>query len=145
MRFTRLRRAIEDGTLIDTHGKQFQGSAAESTPVRRKRKRKSSLEPISDGKIERAFCSRPIVKDVRRPSNDSRGDCHDAPTLTQLMAKPVRVNHVDSAVSGTSRHLAMDAAEVASSNDLHGISAHEDVCASPTFTSQHEAGAWQDD
>ena len=144
MRFTRLRRAIEDGTLVGTHGKQFQGCAAESTPVRRKRKRKSSLEPISDGSIEHAFCSRPIVKGVRRPSNNSRGDCHDAPTLTQLLVKPVWVNHVDSAVSGTSRHRAMDAAGVASHNDLHGIS-HEDFCASPMFTSQYDAGAWQDD
>ena len=145
MRFTRLRRAIEDGTLMGSHGKQFQGSAAETTPVRRKRKRKSSWEPISDGNIEHAFCSRPIGKGVRPPSNDSRGDCHDARTLTQLMAKPVWVNHVASAVSGTPQDRAMETTEVLSNNDLHGISAHEAVCASPKFTSQYEASAWQDD
>lgn len=38
MRYTRLRRAIEGGTLIGTHGTPFQGGAEKSVEVRKKRK-----------------------------------------------------------------------------------------------------------
>ena len=39
MRYTRLRRAIENGTLIGTHGTPFQGSADKNIEAQRKRKR----------------------------------------------------------------------------------------------------------
>lgn len=44
MRFTRLRTAIESGTLIDTHGKHFQGSAEKQAKASKKRKKPTSEE-----------------------------------------------------------------------------------------------------
>ena len=39
MRYTRLRRAIESGTLIGTHGTPFQGGADKAVEPRKKRKK----------------------------------------------------------------------------------------------------------
>ena len=75
MRFTRLRRAIEDGTLIDTHGKLFQGSAEKIAEAQRKRKKPSSEDADCDGDDEESAPSRPRKKTSRSPdgSNEAEG------------------------------------------------------------------------
>jgi len=72
MRFTRLRRAIEDGTLIDTHGKQFQASADKIADTQKKRKKPSAEEMDCDGDDEEARASLPKKKVARSPSYESR-------------------------------------------------------------------------
>jgi len=72
MRFTRLRRAIEDGTLIDTHGKQFQASADKIADTQKKRKKPSAEEMDCDGDNEEARASLPKKKVARSPSYESR-------------------------------------------------------------------------
>ena len=69
MRFTRLRRAIEDGTLIDTHGKHFQGSAEKIAEAQRKRKKPSSEDADCDGDDEESAPSRPRKKTSRSPGD----------------------------------------------------------------------------
>ncbi len=79
MRFTRLRRAIEDGTLIDTHGKQFQGSADKTADTQKKRKKPSAEETDCDGDDEEALTSLPKKRVARIPSYESRaGHCGTA-------------------------------------------------------------------
>jgi len=72
MRFTRLRRAIEDGTLIDTHGKQFQGSADKVADTQKKRKKPSAEEMDCDGDDEEALASLPKKKVARSRSYECR-------------------------------------------------------------------------
>lgn len=67
MRFTRLRRAIEDGTLIDTHGKQFQGSSDKFAEAQKKRKKPSSEDADCDGDHEEPVLPRPRKKGSRSP------------------------------------------------------------------------------
>ncbi len=51
MRYTRLRRAIENGTLIGTHGTPFQGGAAKISEAQRKRKRPLRSALLESGEI----------------------------------------------------------------------------------------------
>ena len=67
MRFTRLRRAIEDGTLIDNHGKQFQGGADKIAEAQKKRKKPSSEDADCDGDDEEPVPSQPRKKASRSP------------------------------------------------------------------------------
>lgn len=71
MRFTRLRRAIEDGTLIDTHGKHFQGNVDKIADTQKKRKKPSAEETDCDGDDEEALTSPPKKKVARSPSYES--------------------------------------------------------------------------
>ena len=50
MRYTRLRRQIENGTLIGTHGTPFQGGAEKIAEAQRKRRRSVGLSSIAKGK-----------------------------------------------------------------------------------------------
>lgn len=72
MRFTRLRRAIEDGTLIDTHGKHFQGNVDKIADTQKKRKKPSAEETDCDGGDEEALASPSKKKFARSPSYESR-------------------------------------------------------------------------
>lgn len=73
MRFTRLRRAIEDGTLIDRRGKQFQGSADKIAEAQKKRKKPSAKELNCDGDDEETLSSLPRKKKIApSPPHESR-------------------------------------------------------------------------
>jgi hypothetical protein len=52
MRYTRLRRQIESGTLIGTHGTPFSGSADKIHEASTKRKRGTNIKKSSDGDTE---------------------------------------------------------------------------------------------
>lgn len=89
MRFTRLRRAIEDGTLIDTHGKHFQGSADKFANTRKKRKKPSFEEMDCDGDDEEALTSLPKKTVARSPSFESRaGHCGTAEPVESRALRP---------------------------------------------------------
>ncbi|MCJ1466350.1 hypothetical protein MMC07_004969 [Pseudocyphellaria aurata] len=69
MRYTRLRRAIESGTLIGTHGTPFQGGTDKTTEARRKRNKRSD-----DSDEESAFVTRtPIGGRLPHGSGFSKG------------------------------------------------------------------------
>lgn len=68
MRYTRLRRAIESGTLIGTHGTPFQGGADKIVEARRKRNK------ISDDSDEGASVFRtPTSGRLAQESESSKG------------------------------------------------------------------------
>lgn len=53
MRYTRLRRAIESGTLIGTHGTPFQGGADKTAEARKKRKKISGDSDEEGASVDR--------------------------------------------------------------------------------------------
>src|SRR5277367_1277587 len=83
MRYTRLRRQIEGGTLIGTHGTPFSGVAEKMSPEVRKRKRDSQPE-TGDGERpgvfaktnspDRKFKSEPEEFSERYETDSSGGD-----------------------------------------------------------------------
>ena len=77
MRFTRLRRAIEDGTLIDTHGKQFQKCTDKVIEAQKKRKKALIEDGDCDGDdIE--YARTPSRKRIlRSPSGQEEAKYYD--------------------------------------------------------------------
>lgn len=73
MRYTRLRRAIESGTLIGTHGTPFQGGADKIVEARRKRSKISDGVDEEDGYVVQA----PTSSRLARESGSSQ-DVHDS-------------------------------------------------------------------
>lgn len=88
MRFTRLRRAIEDGTLIDTHGKQFQGSADKTVEAQKKRKKPLAEKPDCDRDDEETLPALPKKKVARSPSYESRVGCYGTAEPVDSEANP---------------------------------------------------------
>lgn len=77
MRYTRLRRAIESGTLIGTHGTPFQGGADKIVEARKKRSKISDSVDEEDGCVVQA----PTSSCLARESGSSRG-VHDSNNTT---------------------------------------------------------------
>lgn len=69
MRYTRLRRAIESGTLIGTHGTPFQGGADKTTDARRKRNKRSDDSDEESASVIRT----PISGRLPLESGSSKG------------------------------------------------------------------------
>lgn len=88
MRFTRLRRAIEDGTLIDTHGKHFQGSADKIAEAQKKRKKPSSEDADCNGDDEEPVPPRPKMKVSRSPGARYEADSCNAFTSEAEIDSP---------------------------------------------------------
>ncbi|KAL8831456.1 MAG: hypothetical protein Q9191_000867 [Dirinaria sp. TL-2023a] len=95
MRFTRLRRAIEDGTLIDTHGKHFQGSSDKIAEAQKKRKRPSSKDADYDGDNEEPESSRPRKKASRSPGVRYEAESCNAPCMGEGEISSPEDTHMD--------------------------------------------------
>ena len=76
MRYTRLRRAIESGTLIGTHGTPFQGGGNKTAQPEQKRKK------LSDGSDEEPTPARKRTKSrsLLRPQDTARPRCLEEKT-----------------------------------------------------------------
>ena len=138
MRFTRLRRAIEDGTLIDTHGKQFQGSADKIAEAQKKRKKPLSEELDCDGDEEDSFRIRPRKKTARSPSCESKvGGC-PMPKLCEPEIRPSSKSPADVVESELIQTSELKAAEATPTERSSSHAAPDTPCVHSISTFFHE-------
>lgn len=87
MRYTRLRRAIESGTLIGTHGTPFQGGVDKILEAQKKRKRLQrhgrSEEGVEDHGLDMIQTRSGHVIDRKAKIGDDSTDGYDTETLTE--------------------------------------------------------------
>ncbi|KAI9822832.1 MAG: hypothetical protein M1826_000411 [Phylliscum demangeonii] len=98
MRYTRLRRAIESGTLIGTHGTPFQGGHERTTEAQRKRKKtgldggvKEEKAPVDDDELG-VMCTRSGSRIGRAIKTEAEYvECNDSEEETPNEARTVFV------------------------------------------------------
>ena len=116
MRYTRLRRAIESGTLIGTHGTPFQGGAEKSLEVRKKRKgllhvtraeEVDTLKPIVSRSGSRIRRMEKIIKDDSADQYDAEHSTDDkkAPLVRRRAQALKRKVDVEEDISELGYHL----------------------------------------
>lgn len=101
MRYTRLRRAIESGTLIGTHGTPFQGGADKIAEGRKKRKKISDESDEEGAPVVRtptsgrlALESRPSKAVRDRNDNTQESDTEDTPGAKKKRRRAIKSEDV---------------------------------------------------
>ena len=70
MRYTRLRKSIEDGTLVGTHGKPFQGAGEKIAAAKKKRKRAPNSDQVTEDEESGPICTRTGGGNMKSPGSN---------------------------------------------------------------------------